>query len=128
MTRMKVSVIVPIYNVEKYISACARSLFEQTFKDVEYIFVNDCATDHSLEILKDVAAHYALPHCQFISHEHNRGSGAARLTGMEHAGGDFVMFVERKMPSLTDSCPSKARTSSRDSSSGTPFRIMSGDG
>ena len=91
---MKVSVIVPIYNVEKYISACARSLFEQTFKDVEYIFVNDCATDHSLEILKDVAAHYALPHCQFISHEHNRGSGAARLTGMEHAGGDFVMFVD----------------------------------
>ena len=94
MTRMKVSVIVPIYNVEKYISACARSLFEQTFKDVEYIFVNDCATDHSLEILKDVAAHYALPHCQFISHEHNRGSGAARLTGMEHASGDFVMFVD----------------------------------
>ena len=94
MTRMKVSVIVPIYNVEKYISACARSLFEQTFKDVEYIFVNDCSTDHSLEILKDVAAHYALPHCQFISHGHNRGSGAARLTGMEHAGGDFVMFVD----------------------------------
>ncbi len=91
---MKVSVIVPIYNVEKYISACARSLFEQTFKDVEYIFVNDCSTDRSLQRLEDVAARYALPHLQLISHERNRGSGAARLTAMEHAHGEFIMFAD----------------------------------
>lgn len=91
---MKVSVIVPIYNVEKYISVCARSLFEQTYKDVEYVFVNDCSTDNSVQILRDVAARYVLPHLHIIDHDHNRGLGAARLTGMQHAVGDFVMYVD----------------------------------
>ena len=47
----KVSVIVPIYNVEKYIEKCVRSLFEQTFDDIEYIFVDDATPDNSIEIL-----------------------------------------------------------------------------
>lgn len=91
---MKVSVVVPVYNVEKYIAACAQSLFEQTYKDVEYIFVNDCSTDNSAEILKEVASRYTLPHLHIINHDHNRGLGAARLTAMEHAHGEFVMFAD----------------------------------
>jgi len=47
----KISVIVPIYNVERYIKRCVVSLFEQTFKDVEYIFVNDASSDRSVDIL-----------------------------------------------------------------------------
>jgi glycosyltransferase involved in cell wall biosynthesis len=50
----KVSIIIPIYKVEKYIEKCSRSLFEQTFDDIEYIFVNDGTTDKSLEILYKV--------------------------------------------------------------------------
>ena len=47
----KVSFLVPVYNVSAYIGRCARSLFEQTFDDIEYIFVNDCTPDDSMERL-----------------------------------------------------------------------------
>ena len=47
-----VSVIIPVYGVEAYIEKCARSLFEQTLEDIEYIFVNDCTKDKSIEILQ----------------------------------------------------------------------------
>ena len=50
----KVTVIIPVYGVEAYIERCARSLFEQTLDDLEYIFVNDCTKDKSIEILKRV--------------------------------------------------------------------------
>ena len=52
----KVSVIVPVYGVEKYIERCARSLFEQTLDDIEYLFIDDCTPDKSIEILKNVLA------------------------------------------------------------------------
>ena len=52
---VKVSVCIPVYGVEKYIERCARSLFEQTMSDgIEYIFVNDCTKDRSIEILEQV--------------------------------------------------------------------------
>lgn len=47
-----VSVVIPVYGVEKYIERCARSLFEQTSEDVEYIFVDDCTPDNSISILR----------------------------------------------------------------------------
>ena len=47
-----VSVIIPVYKVERYIERCARSLFSQTLEDIEYIFVNDCSPDRSVEILE----------------------------------------------------------------------------
>ena len=49
----KVSIIIPIYNVSAYIEKCARSLFEQTLDDIEYIFIDDCTPDNSMEILKE---------------------------------------------------------------------------
>jgi len=54
----KVSVCVPVYNVEKYIEKCVRSLFEQTLEDIEYIFVDDCSQDQSLNILHRVLTEY----------------------------------------------------------------------
>ena len=54
----KVSVIVLIYKVEKYIERCARSLFCQTMQDIEYIFVNDCTPDHSIQVLQSVIDEY----------------------------------------------------------------------
>ena len=51
---VKVSVIVPVYKVEPYMERCARFLFEQTLKDVEYIFVDDCTPDNSMMVLEKV--------------------------------------------------------------------------
>ena len=50
----KVSVIIPIYGVEKYIERCARSLLEQTLDDIEYIFIDDCTPDNSMIVLQSI--------------------------------------------------------------------------
>ena len=55
----KVSVIIPVYGVEKYIERCARSLFEQTLDDIEYIFVDDCSPDKSVFILERIIKEYS---------------------------------------------------------------------
>lgn len=54
----KVSIIVSVYGVEKYIERCARSMFERTFNGIEYIFVNDCTKDASIEILETIIEDY----------------------------------------------------------------------
>ena len=92
----KVSVIVPVYGVERFIGQCARTLFEQTYVDIEYVFVDDCTPDGSVATLRIVLGDYPQRASQvkIITHEKNRGSGAARLTGMQHATGDLVMFVD----------------------------------
>ena len=54
----KVSILVPVYGVEKYIGKCAESLFSQTFQDIEYIFVNDCTPDHSIDLLQEILMRY----------------------------------------------------------------------
>lgn len=93
---MTVSILVPIYNVEKYIERCARSLFEQTYADIEYIFVNDCTPDDSIVILKKIILEYPYrkEHIRIITHEQNRGLAAARNTAIENSTGDFVMHVD----------------------------------
>lgn len=58
MENKKVSILVPVYGVEKYIERCARSLFEQTYDNIEYIFVDDCTKDRSIEILQKVLEDY----------------------------------------------------------------------
>lgn len=57
-TQYFVSICVPIYGVEKYIERCAISLFEQTYKNIEYIFVNDCTQDNSIDVLKSIIEKY----------------------------------------------------------------------
>lgn len=91
-----VSILVPVYGVEKYIERCAISLFEQTYEDLEYIFVDDCSLDNSIQILKDVLVRYPqrTNQVKIIRHSHNRGISAVRNTLVEHASGDFVSFVD----------------------------------
>lgn len=92
----KVSVIVPIYGVEKYIERCARSLFEQTLDDMEYIFVDDCSPDKSVEILNCVKAEYAerLGNVKIIRHAENRGLAQARQSGIKIATGEYVAHCD----------------------------------
>ena len=93
---MKVSILIPVYNVEKYIERCARSVFEQTYEDLEIIFVDDCSPDNSIAILNRVMEDYPnrKEQIKIIRHEKNRGLAAARNTGMENVIGEFVMFVD----------------------------------
>lgn len=93
---MNVSIIVPIYNVEKYIERCAVSLFEQTYPNIEYVFVNDCTIDDSISILKKVLLRYPLRHNNtiIVSHERNRGLAAARNTGIANCKGVFIVHVD----------------------------------
>lgn len=93
---MKVTIITPIYNVEQYIERCAISLFEQDFDDIEYIFVNDCTPDNSIQILEQIIEWYPQrkPHIKIIHHEENRGLGWARNTGMQHATGEYILHTD----------------------------------
>lgn len=92
----KVSIIVPIYNVEKYIEGCLRSLFEQTLDDIEYIFVNDCTQDNSMDILEKILKEY--PHrkkqVKIINHEQNQGQAGARTSGMKAMTGEYMIHCD----------------------------------
>ena len=55
---MKVSILIPVYGVERYIEKCAKSLFEQSYQDIEYVFVDDCTPDKSIEVLQSVIDSY----------------------------------------------------------------------
>lgn len=93
----KISIIIPVYGVEKCIERCARSLFEQTLKEgIEYIFIDDCTPDKSIEIVKRVLEEYPerKEQVKIVRHEHNRGVAAARNTALDAATGEFVFFVD----------------------------------
>ena len=92
----KVSVIVPVYGVEKYIERCARSLFEQTLDDIEFIFVDDCTPDRSIEILKQLLEDYPQRKKQVIivSHEKNMGLPIARQSGLKVASGKYIAHCD----------------------------------
>ena len=92
----KLSVIIPIYGVEKYIERCAKSLFEQTLDDIEFIFVNDCTQDMSIEILKTVIESYPnrKDQIRIIHHKTNKGLSRARETGVQAATGDYIAHCD----------------------------------
>ena len=92
----KVSVIIPVYNVEKQIERCIRSLFEQTLDDIEYIFVDDASPDDSISIIKTVLLEYPNRHnsVRFVTHEKNRGLSAARNSGLEVATGEYIAHCD----------------------------------
>lgn len=96
MSLPKVSIIVPVYNVEKYIERCAVSLFEQTYSYIEYVFVNDCSTDQSIDVLSQVIGRYPnrADHTRIINHQVNRGVAAARNTALDKCTGEFVCQID----------------------------------
>ena len=90
---MKISVVVPIYGVEAYIADCARSLLSQSWKDVEFIFVNDGTPDRSMEVLADVLKEFPEREVVIVNQE-NRGLPQARKAGIAKATGDYIMHVD----------------------------------
>ena len=87
----KVSVIVPVYNVEKYITKCLESLVGQTLKDIEIIIVNDGSTDNSEKIIKEFQSMYG--NIKYYDKE-NGGLSDARNYGMKHATGEYIAFLD----------------------------------
>lgn len=96
MDNCKVSVIVPIYKVEKFIGRCAESLMSQTLDDVEYIFVNDATPDNSMDVLDGVLKKYPARAgmISILKHEVNKGLPAARNTGLAAAHGEYVFHCD----------------------------------
>lgn len=92
----KVSVIIPIYGVEKYIERCARSLFEQTLDDIEFIFVDDCTPDGSIAVLEKVIENYPnrSEQIRILHHEANEGLPIARQTGLRAARGEYIAHCD----------------------------------
>lgn len=96
VNKPKVSILVPIYGTEQYIEKCARTLFEQTYDNIEFIFVNDCTRDNSVHVLKRVLEEYPLRKSQtrIIEHKENKGLAGSRLTGLQNATGEYVWCVD----------------------------------
>ena len=87
----KVSVIIPVYNVEKYLRECLESVVNQTLKDIEIICVNDGSTDSSALILDEYARN---DNRIKVYTQENQGQGAARNMALELAQGDYIAFVD----------------------------------
>ena len=92
----KISIIIPVYRVENYISRCCRSLFGMRFQDVEYLFVDDATPDGSIAVIESVLNEY--PHrkaqVRLLTHQKNMGVACARNTGLEAATGEYIAFVD----------------------------------
>ena len=89
--RSTFSIILPVYNVEKYLKACLDSIYNQTFQDFEIIAVNDGSTDGSLGILNDYCDKYGK---MVVVSQDNRGLSAARNVGLLHAKGEYICYVD----------------------------------
>ncbi len=92
MKEIKVSVIVPVYNVEPYLPRCLDSLIGQTLQDIEIICIDDCSTDKSLEILHDYMKKD--PRVKVIELSQNSGVATARNAGIDAARGEYLGFVD----------------------------------
>lgn len=92
MLDCKVSIVMPVYNVEKYLRMCLDSVVNQTLADIEVIVVNDGSTDHSLSILEEYEAKYKGLITVYTTE--NRGVSHARNYGIERAHGEYLLFVD----------------------------------
>ena len=89
---IKISIIIPVYNTEKYLKKCLDSIINQTLKSLEIICIDDCSTDNCLHILKE----YQLKdnRIKIIEQKENKGQGVARNLGLNIAEGEYIMFLD----------------------------------
>lgn len=90
---IKVSIIVPVYNTEDYLTSCLESLVNQSLEEIEIILINDCSTDGSINILNEYKNKYQSK-IKLINLEDNKGPGGARNEGINIAKGQYLGFVD----------------------------------
>lgn len=86
-----ISVIVPIYNVEKYLPTCIESILNQTYKDLEILLIDDGSTDNSGKICDEYAER---DNRCIVIHQQNKGVSETRNTGLNHATGEYISFID----------------------------------
>lgn len=91
MNDIKISVIIPVYNMEKYIRECLESVFKQSLREIEVICVDDGSTDSTIDILRQYKESYSN---MIILSQQRQGAGLARNRGMEVARGQFIAFMD----------------------------------
>lgn len=101
MSAYKISLLIPVYNTEKYLKRCLDSVLNQTLKDIEIICVNDGSNDHSLEILKEYQSKYGI---KVINSLKNEGLARARYHGIVNATGEYIMFLDSDDYLQTNAC------------------------
>lgn len=92
MKDIRLSIIIPVYNVENYLEICINSIIEEITDEDEIILVEDCSTDSSLEICKKIAECHK--HIKIIVHDSNKGLSEARNSGIRYAKGRYITFVD----------------------------------
>lgn len=105
MNQPKISIIIPVYNVEPYIAECLHSVMRQTYKGpMECLVVDDCGTDKSMDVAERLIAEYEGPIVfRVLHHKHNGGLSAARNTGIKVAEGDYIYFLDAD-DYISDNC------------------------
>lgn len=96
MRSVKVSIVIPVYNVESYIEECLCSVIEQTYENIECLIVDDCSPDNSIAIAETIISKSVAEKDKYriLHHTENRGLSAARNTGLKEAKGDYVFFLD----------------------------------
>lgn len=89
---MKISIVMTAYNMEQYIKEAMMSCLNQTYRDIELIVVEDCSTDSTLTIIRDIAEHDS--RVKIIKHETNLGAGMGRRDGINAATGDYFITID----------------------------------
>ena len=111
MITKKISIIVPVYNVENDLDRCVKSIMQQTYKNIEIILVDDGSPDRCPEMCDK----YAQQDSRIkVIHKENGGLSDARNVGLNEAGGDFVMYVDSDDYIESDSCEQLLKTMQED--------------
>lgn len=117
MNQVKVSVIMPMYNVSKVIKRAVESLYAQTLSGIELVFVDDCSKDDTLDCLESLLLPKEGVEVKIVRHAENRGVAVARNTGLDHATGEYIYYVDADdyiEPNTLEKLYSKAQESDVD--------------
>ncbi len=116
--KLDISVLIPVYGVEKYIERALRSIFNQTkCEGVQFVLVNDCTKDSSMDIAASVISEYPNLNVKIVNHKANSGIAVARQSGLDVAEGEYVIFFDSDdwcEPTMLEDMFCKAKDSDAD--------------
>ncbi len=122
INKIKVSIVIPVYNTEKYLDACLESVENQSLKDIEIICINDGSTDNSLEILNK---HKFKDNRIKIINQENSGVSAARNAGIKNSTGEYILFVDSDDIIFSNTCEINYNNSNKFNTDITQFNNIS---